>query len=233
MARQIAAQAQRAVHSAFHDDDNESQDRWDVVDDEGRVVGIAMTRLPIDWPSVRLGRATVVAAMSRFASINRMGITQRAGHLRSAETEPKAGGRVLKEREVPMAFKPSAAKITDFETTFDVAPVTGLDGEVLWADVRIDYILSGFFPRVTIRVPIPWLPYETTDQRRSKALRCARELIDHACRASGIGPQVPEAADTTMTDLIESAMPSIVEGVSQELGLSAPTTWPKQKRREN
>lgn len=129
-----------------------------------------------------------------------------------------------------MVPKPSTAKITDFETTFDVAPVSGPDGEVIWADVRIDYILSGLFPRVTIRVPVPWSPHETIDQRRSKALRCARELIDHACRASGVGPQEPEAADTTMSHLIDSVAPPVLEGMAQELGLAAPTTRPRQNK---
>lgn len=128
-----------------------------------------------------------------------------------------------------MPPKPSNAKITDFETTFDATPVPGPDGEVIWADVRIDYILSGLFPRVTIRVPVPWSPYETIDQRRSKALRCARELIDHACKASGV-PQEPDTSDTAAADVLESVTPPILEGVAQELGLAAPTTKPKKPR---
>jgi hypothetical protein len=39
--------------------------------------------------------------------------------------------------------KPAAPKITDFETTFDAVPVAAGDGEVIWADVRIDYLLAG------------------------------------------------------------------------------------------
>src|SRR6201996_9115504 len=130
-----------------------------------------------------------------------------------------------KEREVPMALKPSTAKITEFETTFDAAPVAGPEGEVIWADVRIDYLLSGLFPRVTIRGPIPWSPNDTVDQRRSKALRCARELIDHACRASGIGPQETDLDSMSISGGIETA-PSVLEGAMQELGLAAPTTRP-------
>jgi hypothetical protein len=42
-----------------------------------------------------------------------------------------------------MALKPSLAKITDFETSFDAVPVASVEGEVIWADVRIDYLLSG------------------------------------------------------------------------------------------
>lgn len=77
-------------------------------------------------------------------------------------------------------LKPSSTKITDFETTFDAAPVFTPEGEIIWADVRIDYILSQLTPRVTIRVPVPWNPNETLDQRRAKALRYAREA-DRSC----------------------------------------------------
>ncbi|MBA2587942.1 MAG: hypothetical protein H0U98_04880, partial [Alphaproteobacteria bacterium] len=45
--------------------------------------------------------------------------------------------------EIAMAPKPSTAKITDFETSFDAVPVASAEGEVIWADVRIDYILWG------------------------------------------------------------------------------------------
>ena len=86
-----------------------------------------------------------------------------------------------------MALKPSTAKITDFETSFDAVPVASAEGEVIWADVRIDYILAGLAPTVTIRVPVPWSERDTPDERKSKALRCARQLIDHACRAAGVG----------------------------------------------
>lgn len=124
-----------------------------------------------------------------------------------------------------MPLKPSTAKITEFETTFDANPVTGPDGDVIWADVRIDYILSGLFPRVTIRVPVPWNANETIDQRRAKALRCARDLIDHACRASGVGPQESEQPATT-SDAIGESRSSVLDGLSQELGLAAPTAQP-------
>jgi hypothetical protein len=84
---------------------------------------------------------------------------------------------------------------------------------------------------VTIRVPVAWSPYETVDQRRSKALRGAREIIDHACRASGTDPQETEAADTTAAAVIERFTPRVLEGVTQELGLSEPSAGPKQKKR--
>ncbi len=45
-----------------------------------------------------------------------------------------------------MTPQAASAKITDFETTFDVAPVPTDAGDVIWADIRIDYILSGLAP---------------------------------------------------------------------------------------
>jgi hypothetical protein len=115
-------------------------------------------------------------------------------------------------------IKPSTVKITDFETSFDAAPAASDEGEVLWADVRIDYRLSGLTPKVTIRVPIPWNPNESIAQRKSAALRCARELIDHACRASGLH-QMAEAESGPL------------EGIAQELGLVPPKTAPSRSRR--
>jgi len=131
-----------------------------------------------------------------------------------------------------MVLKPSISKITDYETSFDATPEATPDGEVIWADVRIDYILLGdLTPQVTIRVPVPWSLYETSEQRRSKALRNARELIDHACRASGIGPREPEVEDDAVANAIGDDQPSILEGVAQELGLAQPTTKLKPKNR--
>ena len=96
-----------------------------------------------------------------------------------------------------MALKPSTAKITDFETSFDAVPVASEEGEVIWADVRIDYILSGLTPTVTIRVPIPWTESDTPEERKSKALRCARQreaddLFNLLVGQGEIVPRFPE-----------------------------------------
>jgi hypothetical protein len=115
-------------------------------------------------------------------------------------------------------IRPSTAKITDFETSFDAAPIASAEGEIVWADVRIDYRLSGLAPRVTIRVPVPWNADESAAQRKAAALRCARELIDHACRAAGVNQGEPE------TD-------GALEGIAQELGLAPPKTAPSRSRR--
>jgi hypothetical protein len=111
-------------------------------------------------------------------------------------------------------IKPSTAKIADFETNFDAAPTASAEGEVLWADVRIDYRLSSLAPRVTIRVPVPWDPNESVAQRKAAALRCARELIDHACRAAGM--------------MTEAETGGALEGIAQELGLVPPKIAPSR-----
>ena len=129
-----------------------------------------------------------------------------------------------------MALKPSTAKITDFETSFDAVPVASAEGEVIWADVRIDYILSGLAPTVTIRVPVPWNERDTPEDRKSKALRCARQLIDHACRAAGVGAAETEIDDSSVEEVLDAVTPTALEGLAQELGLATPTAKPHRQR---
>jgi len=124
-----------------------------------------------------------------------------------------------------MAQKLETATIVDFETSFDTQPVLSPEGEVVWADLRIDYILAGLTPTVTIRVPVPWDSRESVETRKSKALRCARELIDHACQASGA--VAGEPAKTRSKGVIDDIAPAL-EGIAQELGLTKPTTCPRQ-----
>jgi hypothetical protein len=144
-----------------------------------------------------------------------------------AERAAAAAVELKATPEVSMPIKPSAAKITDFETSFDAAPVATAEGEVIWADVRIDYILAGLTPSVTIRIPVPWREGDTPEARKSMALRCARELIDHACIAAGIpSPPIPTPG---FRDTIADALPAL-EGVAQELGLAEPSTQPKKMR---
>ena len=129
-----------------------------------------------------------------------------------------------------MALKPSTAKITDFETRFDAIPVASEVGEVIWADVRIDYILSGLTPTVTIRVPVPWSERDTPEERKSKALRCARQLIDHACHAAGVGAAETGIDDSPVEEVLDAVTPTAFAGIAQELGLATPTAKPRRQR---
>ena len=129
-----------------------------------------------------------------------------------------------------MALKPSTAKITDSETSFDAVPVASAEGEVIWADVRIDYILSGLTPTVTIRVPVPWNESDTPEERKSKALRCARQLIDHACRAAGVGSAETGIDDNPVEEVIDAVTPTALAGLAQELGLATPTAKPRRQQ---
>lgn len=125
-----------------------------------------------------------------------------------------------------MALKPDSVLVTDLDTAFDAVPVEGPEGLVLWATVKIEYVMAGLIPVVTIRAPVPYDPDEPEDRRRSKALRCARQLIDHACQVAGSVPG--EAEKQTPAEIIDDVVPSVLEGVAQELGLAAPTKRPKQ-----
>jgi hypothetical protein len=135
------------------------------------------------------------------------------------------------ELETAMVPKPATAKITDFETSFDAVPVSTPDGDVIWADVRIDYILSGLTPCVTIRVPVPWSERDTAEERKARALRCARQLIDHACRAAGVGAAEADVGETGIAEALDAATPTALEGIAQELGLAKPTAAPRQPQR--
>jgi len=84
--------------------------------------------------------------------------------------------------------------------------------------------LAGLTPTVTIRVPIPWDNGESAEMRKSKALRFARELIDHACQAAGAGAAEPKSRPKWVMDDIAPAL----EGITRELGLAEPTTRSKQ-----
>ena len=128
-----------------------------------------------------------------------------------------------------MALKPSTAKIIDLDTSVDVVPVETREGQVVWATVKMEYTLAGLNPTVTICVPVPFRDGDTQDERRAQALRCARGLIDHACRAAGVGPTEAEP-EPLAESMVETVEPSGLEGIAQELGLAEPTQAPKRAR---
>jgi hypothetical protein len=103
-----------------------------------------------------------------------------------------------------MAINPATAKVTELEISLDAVPVSSAAGMIAWADVQITYMLSDLAPIVTIRVPVPWNDSETLGERKGRALRSARQLIDHACRAAGVGAPEPE-----MSNLIENAVDAV------------------------
>lgn len=115
----------------------------------------------------------------------------------------------------PAALKLRSAKITDLGVRLADGAVESRFGPLVWADVTITYAMAGgtdVAPAVRISVPIPFVPGDSEDQRRQSALRAARQLIDHACVASGLGLQAIQET------------PEILSGLAQELGLAAPTT---------
>lgn len=124
---------------------------------------------------------------------------------------------------MPIGSKLPAAKIVDLVTQLESEPVTTAAGPVLWANVEILYTSESLTPRVSIRVPLPWSESDTEPQRKDLALRFARQLIDHACVAMGTpAAEAPAGVADAGT---------VLEGLSQELGLVAPTTRPLRKRR--
>ena len=122
-------------------------------------------------------------------------------------------------------LKPNSAQVVDLSTRFETLPVETEVGPILWADIQIAYTLAGLNPTVDIRVPVPFEAGETDAQRKAKALRSARLLIDHACQAAGVRADRPVSA--SLQEAIEGMIPTSLEGVAQELGLVRPSAKPK------
>jgi hypothetical protein len=89
--------------------------------------------------------------------------------------------------------------------TFAVAPA--LFGMAL--NPATDYSLGGLSPCCSIRVPVACEGDIASEACRIQALQGARSLLNHACGAPAFSA---------------GGEPSLLEGLSQELGLSPPTT---------
>jgi hypothetical protein len=80
-------------------------------------------------------------------------------------------------------------------------------------------------------VPVPWNQRDTPEERKSKALRCARQLIDHACRAAGVDAAETEMHDSSVEeDVLDAVTPIALEGIAQELGSATPTIKRRRQR---
>jgi hypothetical protein len=117
-----------------------------------------------------------------------------------------------------MAEKQPPAKISELTVEVDSIPVDTPLGEIVWATVAITYVSGGVEPTLALRVPVPW---EEQNKER-EALRRARQLIDHACTFPGLN--LVESGPAMLQD-------TVLEGLSQELGMSPPTTRPARGRR--
>jgi hypothetical protein len=117
------------------------------------------------------------------------------------------------EEAFRMAEKLPTAKISDLTVEVDPVSVDTSLGEVAWATVAITYVSGGVEPTLAIRVPVP---AEEADKER-EALRRARQLIDHACTFPGLAQ--PVSAPGILED-------TVLEGVTQELGITPPATRP-------
>jgi hypothetical protein len=85
---------------------------------------------------------------------------------------------------------------------------------------------------VTIRVPVPWNAQETLEERKAKVLRCARQLIDHACGAAGMAPAATQTEGGGVADVLGAVSPPVLEGIAQELGLVGPTSGLRRRSRK-
>lgn len=128
-----------------------------------------------------------------------------------------------------MVIKPNKAKIVDLDAVMETVPVETPEGPAIWATIAIQYALSGLSPSVTIRVPLSWKDGESESQQRARALQGARLLIEHACRAAGVGP-LAEDEDDSPAEMLQALVPPALDGLAQELGLAPPTARPRRQR---
>ena len=128
-----------------------------------------------------------------------------------------------------MAIRPNKAKVVDLDAVVESVPVDTPEGPVVWAAISIHYTLSGLSPSVTIRVPLSWKAGESEAAQRGRALQSARLLIEHACRAAGVGPPSDDEEESP-ADMLEAVMPAALQGLTQELGLASPATRPRRQK---
>jgi len=121
-----------------------------------------------------------------------------------------------------MAPKLPPSKIVDLKTVLAPNVMLSPSGAIQWATVEILYAAEQFQPTVLIRVPVPWTKDTSDEDLRALALRFARQLIDHAC------VMVPPAAETEGSPGVLEG--TVLEGVSQELGITDPSTKPRRQR---
>ena len=121
-----------------------------------------------------------------------------------------------------MASKLPPAKISDLTVEVDAAPMDTALGEVAWATVSITYVSGGVEPTLAIRVPVPW----AEPDKPREALRRARQLIDHACAYSDLN--ISANMNAAPPEIFEE---TVLEGLSQELGITPPATKPARSRR--
>jgi len=112
-----------------------------------------------------------------------------------------------------MADKLPRAKLTDLTVDLDSAPIDTALGKMVWATVAITYAMGDLEPTLAIRVAVP----AAEGDKRNEALRRARQLIDHACTT--LPAATPPGGQ--QSGILEG---TVLEGLSQELGLAEPRT---------
>jgi hypothetical protein len=78
------------------------------------------------------------------------------------------------------------AKLVDLQVTFQSQPIPIAAGEITWATVDFVYSAGGIGAEMRLRLPIEWDGSASEAARKANVLRKARELLDHACNASGL-----------------------------------------------
>ena len=126
-----------------------------------------------------------------------------------------------------MGLIPAATTITELRTVLDRGPMPSAGGKVIWADISIDFALSGMCPNISVRVPVPWSDSDSSEGRKEYALRLAREFFERACGALPAPHSALSREDAQVA--AETAMPGLADFV-RELGLTPSTDLPQGRR---
>jgi hypothetical protein len=97
----------------------------------------------------------------------------------------------MREQADSMTVDLAAARLTDLTAYADREIVDMPSGPIIWMTVDLNYHLPGLSPSISIRVPVEYIEGESCADRRQRALRASRRLIDHICAAMAAAPDVP------------------------------------------
>ena len=128
-----------------------------------------------------------------------------------------------------MLLDPAAAKVSEILVSYDAVPQQPGTAPVIWATVEILYSLEGMSPHIAIRLPFMCTDDVGSEACRAQAIGAARALLSHACGAPGLAGSAKTENPGSSADIDqdrETIGRRAFEGITQELGLTKPTSKP-------
>ena len=128
-----------------------------------------------------------------------------------------------------MLLDPAAAKVSEILVSYDAIPQQPSTASVIWATVEILYSLEGMSPHIAIRLPFTRTDDVGSEACRAQTMGAARALLSHACSAPGMVGLGKTENRSFSADIDHDTEPfrlHALEGITQELGLTKPTSKP-------